>query len=59
MPQYTVGHSARVAEVERLLARHPGVVVAGSAFHGVSVPDCVASAERAARAVLASLDGFL
>jgi oxygen-dependent protoporphyrinogen oxidase len=58
MPQYTVGHTARVAEVERVLARHPGVVVAGSAFHGVSVPDCVGSAERAARAVLASLDGY-
>jgi len=34
-------------------------VVDGSAFHGVSIPDCVASAERAAGSVLASLDGYV
>jgi oxygen-dependent protoporphyrinogen oxidase len=59
MPQYTVGHAARVSEIEAILARRPGVVVAGSAFHGVSIPDCVASAERAAGTVLASLDGYV
>jgi protoporphyrinogen/coproporphyrinogen III oxidase len=55
MPHYAVGHPGRVARLERVLSRYPGVVLAGSAFHGVSIPDCVASAERAAAAVLAAL----
>lgn len=52
MPLYTVGHSDRVAELDRVLARHPGLFVAGSAFHGAGVPDCIASGGRAADAVL-------
>lgn len=56
MPQYTLGHLDRVARVEELLAGHAGVVVAGSAFHGAGIPDCVASAERAAAKVLTALD---
>lgn len=55
MPTATVGHRATVAEAESRLARHPGVVIAGSAFHGASVPDCIASADRAAQSVLAHL----
>jgi oxygen-dependent protoporphyrinogen oxidase len=54
MPRYTVGHRERVARVEALLGRDPGVVVAGSAFHGAGVPDCVASGERAAERALAA-----
>ena len=55
MPVYTVGHPDRVARVEQILAAVPGLVVAGSAFYGVSVPDCIASADRAAGAVAAVL----
>lgn len=56
MPQYTVGHGERTQEVQHRLAAHPGIVAAGSGFHGMSVPDCIASGERAARAVVATLD---
>jgi oxygen-dependent protoporphyrinogen oxidase len=52
MPQYAVGHLDRVREVEDLLAAHPGMVLAGSGFHGLGIPDCVASAQRAADRVL-------
>lgn len=55
MPQYTVGHPERVALAERLLASHRGVVLAGRGFHGLAVADCIASAGRAADAVLAVL----
>ncbi len=56
MPQYTVGHRDRVARVEELLAAYPGLVLAGSAFHGAAIPDCVASGERAAaRAITRTL----
>jgi oxygen-dependent protoporphyrinogen oxidase len=51
MPQYAVGHLERVAELEKALQPWPGVVVAGSGTHGLGIPDCVASAERAAAAL--------
>ena len=53
MPQYTLGHEARVRGVEERLARLRGVAVAGNAYHGVGIPDCVRSGEAAADTVLA------
>ncbi len=47
MPQYPVGHLDHVREIESKLARWPGLAVAGNAFGGVGVPDCVRSAEAA------------
>ncbi len=55
MPQYLVGHLERVAEIERRLASLPGVALAGSAYRGVGVPDCVRSGEQAAEAVFSHL----
>lgn len=55
MPQYTLGHLDRVAEIERLVASHPGIELAGNAYHGVGVPDAVHSGESAAERVMASL----
>jgi oxygen-dependent protoporphyrinogen oxidase len=52
MPQYTLGHLDRLAVIERHLAEHPGLFVAGSAYKGVGIPDCIASGEAAAEAVL-------
>ena len=47
MPQYPVGHLDRVARIERRLASLPGLAVAGNAFGGVGIPDCVHSGEEA------------
>lgn len=55
MPQYTVGHLARVAEIERGLAELPALALAGAAYRGVGVPDCVHSGEQAAEAVFSTL----
>ena len=49
--QHEVGHLARMAAIDRALARHPGLFVTGSGFRGVGIPDCVADARRTARAV--------
>lgn len=49
MPQYTLGHLDRVAEIDRRLAEHPGLYVAGNAYRGIGLPDCIASGEAAAR----------
>jgi oxygen-dependent protoporphyrinogen oxidase len=46
--QHTVGHLARVEAIERRLASHGGIFVAGSGFRAVGIPDCVADARRVA-----------
>ena len=48
MPQYTLGHLDRLAVIEKRLAAHAGLFVAGNAYRGIGLPDCIASGERAA-----------
>ena len=55
MPQYTLGHQDRIAAIQAAAARHPRLVLAGNAFHGVGIPDCVRSGRDAADAILAAL----
>ncbi|HKN96559.1 MAG TPA: FAD-dependent oxidoreductase, partial [Pseudonocardiaceae bacterium] len=55
LPQYGVGHLDLVATVERAVAELPGLAVAGAALHGVGLPACVASADRAVRAIVSRL----
>ncbi len=54
MPKYTVGHLARVATVDHALEMSPWRV-AGSALHGVGVPDCIADGRAQAKAALAAI----
>jgi oxygen-dependent protoporphyrinogen oxidase len=49
--QHEVGHLARVAAIDRALAKHPGVFLTGSGFRGVGIPDCVADGRATARQV--------
>jgi oxygen-dependent protoporphyrinogen oxidase len=53
MPQYHVGHLARIARIEQLAARHPTLALAGNAYHGVGIPQCIATAEAAAEQIAA------
>lgn len=55
IPQYTVGHSRRLAAVEERLALLPGLLCTGNAFGGVGLNDCVNSANRTAERALAQL----
>ena len=55
MPQYDVGHLDRVAAIDRHLAQLPGLRLAGAAYRGVGVADCVRSGEESAEAVLAAV----
>lgn len=48
MPQYEVGHLKRLQQVERALADHPAILLAGSAYRGVGVPDCVKQGKESA-----------
>jgi oxygen-dependent protoporphyrinogen oxidase len=47
-PQYTVGHLARVAEIEARLQKLPGLYVTGSGYRGTGIPDCVADGRSTA-----------
>jgi len=52
IPQYLVGHAARLRTIEEKLHQHPGLVLTGNAFKGVSLNDCVVNAQKIAQAVL-------
>lgn len=52
MPQYTLGHAGRLATIERCQATAPGLWFAGASFHGVGIPDCIASGWAAAEAAV-------
>jgi protoporphyrinogen/coproporphyrinogen III oxidase len=52
MPQYHVGHEARVRRIEAELAEFSTLALAGSAYHGVGVSDCVRSGEEAAEKIV-------
>jgi oxygen-dependent protoporphyrinogen oxidase len=47
MPQYDVGHIDRVARIDALLEQTPGLVLAGNAYRGVGIPQCIRSAKAA------------
>ncbi|GHC84603.1 protoporphyrinogen oxidase [Nocardiopsis terrae] len=48
LPQYAVGHAARVERIRSGVRRHPGLGVCGAAYGGVGIPACVADADREA-----------
>jgi oxygen-dependent protoporphyrinogen oxidase len=52
MPQYDVGHLARVRAIEASLGCHPGLALAGGAYRGVGIPDCIHGGEQAAERLL-------
>ncbi len=56
MPQYHLGHLQLVEQIEQLAANYPALELAGNAYRGVGIPDCIHSAEQAAERVLASLN---
>jgi len=55
MPQYEVGHLARVGRIRAALDASPGVFATGSAFEGVGIADCVRQANHVASEVRAYL----
>jgi oxygen-dependent protoporphyrinogen oxidase len=52
LPQYAVGHLARIARVRDSVATVPGLAVCGAAYDGVGVPACIASARAAVARVV-------
>jgi oxygen-dependent protoporphyrinogen oxidase len=57
MPQYLLGHLDRVEQAEVALSRYGGIVLTGSAYRGVGIPDCIRDASLAAGKVVRYLSG--
>jgi oxygen-dependent protoporphyrinogen oxidase len=52
MPQYLVGHPLRLARIDAELTRHPSLGLAGNAYRGVGIPQCVRSGRLAAERIV-------
>jgi oxygen-dependent protoporphyrinogen oxidase len=55
MAQYTLGHKHRVEEIRAHAAAIPGLHLAGNAFDGIGIPDCIQTGRAAAKAALTSV----
>jgi protoporphyrinogen/coproporphyrinogen III oxidase len=53
LPQYTLGHMQRVAEVAAAEERHPGLFLHGNAYHNAGVPELVSRSWKLAARVAA------
>jgi oxygen-dependent protoporphyrinogen oxidase len=56
MPQYVLGHPERLERIGEALEQHRGLALAGAAYRGVGIPDCIRSGEEAALAVCRALE---
>ena len=55
MPQYNIGHLERVARIEEEAGRYPSLALAGSAYRGIGIPDCVRSGEAAGERLVGAI----
>jgi protoporphyrinogen/coproporphyrinogen III oxidase len=58
MPQYRVGHKPLVQGIEEAVARVPGVELAGGAYHGIGIGDCLREGAAAAERALEHVRGL-
>lgn len=54
MAQYTVGHQQRIERVKAILETIPGLSLAGNAYQGIGIPDCVRMGKEAATRITSS-----
>ena len=50
-PQYELGHAERITEIEHALTDFPGLYLAGAAYRGSGIPDCIQSGMKAAKSI--------
>jgi len=51
MAQYPVGHQGRMAELSERLKPIPGLHLAGNAYEGIGIPDCIRMGKQAAQSI--------
>jgi oxygen-dependent protoporphyrinogen oxidase len=52
MAQYAVGHQERIKRINAQVAALPGLRLAGNAYDGIGIPDCIRLGRKAARELL-------
>ena len=52
MAQYTVGHAGRIADITGRAKQIPGLYLAGNAYEGIGIPDCIRTGRAAAESAL-------
>ena len=57
IPQYTLGHGERLARIGAARSALPGLHLAGNGYRGISLNDCVTSAQAVARELLLDAAG--
>jgi oxygen-dependent protoporphyrinogen oxidase len=54
MPQYNVGHAEKVRIIEGIVQDLPGLHVAGNAYYGIGIPDCIRMGKQVAERIASS-----
>ncbi len=48
MPQYIMGHLERLAAIDKITNDHQGLFLAGAAYRGIGIPDCINNGRQTA-----------
>jgi oxygen-dependent protoporphyrinogen oxidase len=56
MAQYQVGHAGRIKRIQSQLEDLPGIYLAGNAYSGIGISDCIRTGRAAARQALQSMN---
>jgi protoporphyrinogen/coproporphyrinogen III oxidase len=54
MAQYTVGHGPKIAEIRQRASAIGGIYLAGNAYEGIGISDCIRTGRAAAKAIIAA-----
>ena len=52
MPQYNLGHPERLERIDKQLKNYPSLALAGNAYRGIGIPDCIHSGALAAQGII-------
>ena len=55
MAQYLVGHQSNISDIQTLIKNTKGITLAGNAYTGIGIPDCIHSGEQAAQSLIDSI----
>ena len=55
MPQYKVGHLELISDIKDRVNKYPSLQIAGNAYYGVGIPDCIHSGESSAENIVEDL----